>query len=581
MARRPARATLASHDPSAAVHGSPADAAERSTTVDTHPTHVLIAGGGVAALEAALALKTLGHGRLRVELVAPETQFWYRPLAVAEPFGAGEVKHFDLATLVSGAGATLTHGEIVSVDAGRRLAYTTSTSPLDYDRLLLACGTRPRAAVGGAITFRGPADTRAIEQLLGELQAGATRRVVFAVPAGAVWSLPAYELALLTASHLAARRIYGVSIEVVTPEREPLELFGAAASAAAAALLLEAGIALRPLAYPAEARTGELLLVGGDVVPADRVVALPRLTGPRIGGVPQTFDGFVPVDQHGRVPGLPDVYAAGDMTTFEVKQGGIATQQADAAAEAIAADAGLDVSPEPFRPVLRGILLAGDGPRYLHGGRPEDVDGSSVASLEPLWWPPAKIVGRHLAPYLAEATGESETQPPEGAGIVVEQRLDTGSAERLDRLVAAAVDDALGRDDAPRVGDVMAAEPVVVAPEDTLGEVAERLRREDVGSALVAEYGRLIGIVTTRDLLAALAGRVHSSEARVRAWMTADPLTVTPETSLEAAEYLMTSHGIHHLPVVDGERPVGQVGLRDLQASGDEADARLGIGLGF
>ena len=340
--------------------------------MDTHPTHVLIAGGGVAALEAALALQALGDGRLRVELIAPETQFWYRPLAVAEPFGRGEVKHFDLATLVSGAGASLTLGEIVSVDASRRLAYTTSTGPIGYDRLLLACGTRPRSAVGGAVTFRGPADTRAIEQLLGEIEAGVTRRVVFAVPAGAVWSLPAYELALLTASHLAARRIYGVTIELVTPEREPLELFGSAASAAVAELLLEAGVAFRPLAYPAEARTGELLLVGGDVVPADRVVALPRLAGPRIGGVPQTFDGFVPVDQHGRVTGLPDVYAAGDMTTFEVKQGGIATQQADAAAEAIAADAGLDVAPEPFRPVLRGILLTGAGPRYLHGGGPSE-----------------------------------------------------------------------------------------------------------------------------------------------------------------------------------------------------------------
>jgi sulfide:quinone oxidoreductase len=175
--------------------------------VDTHPTHVLIAGGGVAALEAALALQALGDGRLRVELIAPETQFWYRPLAVAEPFGRGKVEHFDLAALVSGAGASLTLGEVVSVDANRRLAYTTSTGPIGYDRLLLACGTRPRSAVGGAVTFRGPADTRAIEQLLGEIEAGVTRRVVFAVPAGAVWSLPAYELALLTASHLAARRI--------------------------------------------------------------------------------------------------------------------------------------------------------------------------------------------------------------------------------------------------------------------------------------------------------------------------------------------------------------------------------------
>ena len=282
------------------------------------------------------------------------------------------VRHFDLPELVAGAGASFSLGEVVSVDTDRKLAYTAATA-LSYDVLLLACGTLPQPAVPGALTFRGPADTGALESLLGELGAGTVRSVVFAVPAGAVWSLPAYELALLTAAHLSAHKEYGVTLELVTPENTPLELFGEAASEAVASMLAEAGIGFRPRVYPAEAREGELLLVGGEIVPADRVVAMPRLQGPRIGGIPQRFDGFVPVDEHGRVKGLEDVYAAGDITDFATKQGGLATQQADAAAEAIAAAAGADVTPKPFRPVLRGILLTGSGQRYIRRGAAGDA----------------------------------------------------------------------------------------------------------------------------------------------------------------------------------------------------------------
>ena len=107
---------------------------------------------------------------------------------------------------------------------------------------------------------------------------------------------------------------------------------------------------------------GELRLVPEGSIAADRVVALPRLRGPRIDGLPQTVEGFLSVDAHGQVHGLADVFAAGDITSFPVKQGGIAAQQADAAAEIIAANAGADLTPQPFRPVLRGLLLT-DGSR--------------------------------------------------------------------------------------------------------------------------------------------------------------------------------------------------------------------------
>jgi sulfide:quinone oxidoreductase len=165
-----------------------------------------------------------------------------------------------------------------------------------------------------------------------------------------VWSLPAYELALLTATHLARHNVRGVELMIVTPENAPLQLFGPKASAAVGTLLAERGISVEAGAYPKEVRDGVLGLLPEGGIAAERFVALPRLCGAPIDGLPQTVNRFVPVDAHCRVHGLDDVFAAGDITSFTVKQGGIATQQADVAAQAIAAAAGGDVTPERFPP---------------------------------------------------------------------------------------------------------------------------------------------------------------------------------------------------------------------------------------
>jgi CBS domain-containing protein len=116
----------------------------------------------------------------------------------------------------------------------------------------------------------------------------------------------------------------------------------------------------------------------------------------------------------------------------------------------------------------------------------------------------------------------------------------------------------------PRLTDLMSRDIIGVAPEDTLGEAAERMAGNDVGSAVVLEHGRLIGILTERDLLRAVAGRVHSSEARVREWMTADPVTASEDTTHADALETMMEHGFRHLPVVDGERTLGIVSIRDV-----------------
>jgi CBS domain-containing protein len=103
---------------------------------------------------------------------------------------------------------------------------------------------------------------------------------------------------------------------------------------------------------------------------------------------------------------------------------------------------------------------------------------------------------------------------------------------------------------------------ITVAPEDTLGEVAERMTRQNTGAVVVKDFGRLIGILTERDMLRAMAARVHTSDARVRQWMTADPVTASPEMDLDEAAQVMLDNGFRHLPVLEGETVLGVVSLR-------------------
>jgi CBS domain-containing protein len=103
---------------------------------------------------------------------------------------------------------------------------------------------------------------------------------------------------------------------------------------------------------------------------------------------------------------------------------------------------------------------------------------------------------------------------------------------------------------------------ITVAPEDTLGEVAEKMSARNVGAVVVKDFGRLIGILTERDMLRAMAARVHTSEARVRQWMTPDPITAPPDMTTDAAAEVMLSNGFRHLPVIDGSSVLGIVSLR-------------------
>jgi sulfide:quinone oxidoreductase len=378
-------------------------------------TRVTIVGGGVAALEAMIALRRLGEERVTIELVTPTSEWAYRPLVVAEPFGLGSATRYDLVRIARDHGAALHLAGVEAIAPQQRRLRTWDGRTFDYELLLIAIGAQPARSLPGSVTVQGPGYTGRFRTILRELEERRIRRVAFAVPTGASWPLPLYELALMTAARVAERGLRRVELSIVTPEEQPLELFGPAASQAMRALLADRGVHLHTARHAASVHEGALALVPGGSVDADRVVSLPRVRGPFLSGLPHDPEGFIPTDLHGLVDGQRDVYAAGDATTFPIKQGGVATQQADAAAETIAARAGADVEPTPFRPVLRGMLLTGSTSRYLRADVSGTVGDSSSTSEQALWWPPSKIAGRWLAPYLA--LNSKELKAPQGVAV--------------------------------------------------------------------------------------------------------------------------------------------------------------------
>ena len=392
----------------------------RAPRLDDMPT-IVIAGGGIAGLEALIAL----HGHLgstaRIELLEGNTDLVERQRAVAEPFGGAPARRFDLVRIAADHGAHLRPDRLASVDTEARRVRTVRGDTLDYDALLIAVGATPDMAIPGALTFSGPRDVGAFSALLADLDAGRVQRVAFAVPGSVTWTLPLYELALMTGEHVRSRGLDDVGLVLVTPEHSPLEAFGARIASHIRSLLAERDIAVCTHSVPLRAGPGGLIVAHREPVQAQRIVSLPRLVGPWIGGMPHDGQGFLPTDEDGAVLGTDAVWAAGDGTAFPLKQGGLAAQQAAAAASAIARALGADVPPEPFRPVLRGMLLDPAGPRFLDSRRGD-------VPMAPLWWPPTKVAAPHLSEYLAPHTPAMPTVADSDEIDVAELLL--GLAER-------------------------------------------------------------------------------------------------------------------------------------------------------
>jgi sulfide:quinone oxidoreductase len=394
--------------------------------------HVLIAGGGVAGLEAALALRDLAADQVSATLLSPEDDFVYRPMSVAEPFARGHARHHRLAAIAERLGLRFVRGALASVDGAQRQAVTAEGERLGYDALLVAVGAQSATALTAATTWTPERDPEVFGGLLRDLEEGYTKRVAFIVPPGNTWPLPAYELALMTAWDARGMGMDDVRVTIYTPEDAPLAVFGPAASAGIREDLEEAGVAIETSAFVTEVDGRLVLQPGGEPLAADRSIALPMAAGPRIGGLPSDRLGFILTDRFGKVSQTPQVWAAGDATSFPIKQGGVAAQQADAAARSIAQAAGADVTPEPFRPVLRGVVLTGRGRRWVRHDASEDAEGQTARHA--LFWPPTKVAGRYLSPFLYgldETEQVGDVAAPSGAPVELD----------LEREVAAAADE--------------------------------------------------------------------------------------------------------------------------------------------
>jgi sulfide:quinone oxidoreductase len=371
-------------------------------SIDTtsHPFHVLIAGGGVAALEAMMALRALVGDRARITLLAPNREFAYRPMAVAEPFTISHARHVPLPGIAADFDADLVIGSLAGVEPAEHRVVTRGGERIAYDALVIACGTRIRPAFDGAITIDDRNLGATLRGLVQDVEGGYTTDVAFVAPAQAFWPLPLYELALLTA-HRAYDMNIDVDLSIVTPEGAPLGLFGAGISNELVRLMRDAGISFYGASF-ARFGHGELTLQpGGITLRPGRVVALPLLEGPQITGVPSDPHGFIPVTEHGAVLGVDGVYAAGDVTSYPIKHGGLAAQQADAVAAAIAARAGAAIDQQPLRPVIQGMLLTGTKSRFFEAELVGDGGFHSTVSDVCPWDPPTKLAARHLGPYLA------------------------------------------------------------------------------------------------------------------------------------------------------------------------------------
>ena len=113
------------------------------------------------------------------------------------------------------------------------------------------------------------------------------------------------------------------------------------------------------------------------------------------------------------------------------------------------------------------------------------------------------------------------------------------------------------------VAELMVKDVLTVDPSDTIGEAAEKMNAANVGAVVVVEdFVRIVGIVTERDLMRAVAARARAAEARVRQWMTLDPVTIDPETTIDEAAQIMFDNNFRHLPVVKDGRALGIVSLR-------------------
>src|SRR5215207_4437868 len=329
---------------------------------------VVICGGGIAAIEGLLRLRALVGEAVNVELIAPNDELVYRPLAVREPFAFGPPRRYPLRRIVRDTGAEWTKDTLSWVDRADQLVHTGEGREVAYDALLVAVGARQVAPYKHVGTFHDAEADEVFHGVVQDIELGYTRSLAFIQPVGPVWPLPLYELALMTAERAESMDIRNLTLSLVTPEPRPLAVFGTTVSDVVTNRLARAGVKLytNSLAKVPASRT--LVIQPQNVELHDqRIVSMPRVAGPAIRGLPGGgAHGFLPIDKHCAVRGTGGrVFAAGDAANYPIKHGGLGAQMADAAAAAIAVLAGAQVKAPAFNPVIRGKLLTGREPVFM------------------------------------------------------------------------------------------------------------------------------------------------------------------------------------------------------------------------
>lgn len=375
---------------------------------------VVIAGGGVAALEAALALRDLLGERLALTIVAPNPEFRYRPLLVREHFTPALTANYSVAEIADRAGAQLLVDAFKWLDPVGQVLHTDHRKKLAYDAALLAMGARNHPRFRGVLTLDDSRVREQLDEFVKELDRGTLQRVAFVVPSLPIWSLPAYELALMTATRTRALG-QEVGVLLITPEESPLAALGINPGVELAELLGHAGVTTITSATCQIREPGRIDIYPlRSSIPVDQVIALPELYAPSLPGVPTSAErGFVTIDAHGAVHGLKRVYAAGDITDTPVKHVGLSADQADVAAQAIAALAGAPIEPRPLRPALHVMLLGAEQPLFIRSQMLGDTGVDLEISREPLWQPAQRLHSEYLGPLLAQLDAARAGAPPD------------------------------------------------------------------------------------------------------------------------------------------------------------------------
>jgi sulfide:quinone oxidoreductase len=382
-----------------------------------HALRVVVAGGGIAGLETLVALRGLVGHRVELTLVEPGDELTIRALEVFEPFGVGHPRRYPLVELAADLDARLVRDAVAHVDREERRVHLRSGAELEYDALVLAVGAFPYPAYEHGVCIERANDPDGFPDVLADLRDGLADAVAVVVPPRQSWTLPAYELTLMIAAYAAPERL-----TLVTPEEQPLGVFGAPAGDLVRRELERAGVQLLT-GIEAQVPHQTIVELGpGARLQCDRVVHLPVLSGPNIPGVLCDDDGFILVDETFRARDAAHLFAVGDGTAGPHKQGGLAAQQADAVADIIAAQAGSERAPRPYRPVMRALMRTANGPRYLRAEPPGGAISAEV-SEQCLWWPPSKVAARWLTPWLA-------ARDLEGRPVPAPRRLPTGGISR-------------------------------------------------------------------------------------------------------------------------------------------------------